>query len=292
MGNGIAAIDHMLIGVRDLEAARESWRRLGFTPTPRGRHIGRGTANYCIMFAQDYLELIGRGSDPESRAAPADERSRQLDAFLARREGAMAAAFAPEGGAEAAHAALAGRGLHPGEPRALARRIELPEGDATPRFSLVSLPPEETPGLDCFLCGHLTPELMRRPEWLAHANGALGINGFHVLVETTAPLITAYDRLFGLSQVTTTDAVLCLQIGRQRIMFSTPDDFLTMHPALDLAADFPLPGIAAIEFAAADLDETAAFLRRAGIALAQLPGGSLAVPASEASGAILFFSAG
>ena len=59
MRNGIAGIDHVIIGVRDLERARMGWTRLGFTLTPRGRHLGQETANYCIMFARDYLELLG-----------------------------------------------------------------------------------------------------------------------------------------------------------------------------------------------------------------------------------------
>ena len=46
---GITGIDHTLVGVRDLEAARATWTRLGFSVTPRGRHIGWGTGNYCVM---------------------------------------------------------------------------------------------------------------------------------------------------------------------------------------------------------------------------------------------------
>ncbi len=119
----------------------------------------------------------------------------------------LASRVAPAGTAEEARAALLRRQLHPSEPRPLARQIELPQGTVLPRFSLISLPPEETPGLDSFLCSHLTPELMRRPEWLAHPNGAIGLKAVHVLVESTAPLLPAYDRLFGIVQVTTTDAV-------------------------------------------------------------------------------------
>ena len=55
----VLGIDHVLAGVADLEAARAAWRRLGFTVTPRGRHIGWGTGNYCIMFPDDYVELLG-----------------------------------------------------------------------------------------------------------------------------------------------------------------------------------------------------------------------------------------
>jgi Glyoxalase-like domain len=283
MRSGIAGIDHVIVGVRDLESARRGWARLGFATTLRGRHIGQGTANYCIMFPGDYIELLG--------VVTADEYAHRLRAFLDRREGLMSVAFAPLGGTQEARAALLAHGLHPSEPRALGRELELPEGTAIPRFSLITLPAEETPGLDCFLCGHLTPDLLRRPSWLNHVNGAAGIQAIHALVGETAPLLPAYDRLLGIQQVTTTDALASVQIGRHRILFSTPDDFLTMHPGLDVDAAFPLPGIIALELAVADLAGTADYFAKAGIRFAELSGGSLAVPPSEANGAFLFFSA-
>lgn len=282
MRDGIAGIDHVIVAVRDLEGARTAWHRLGFTLSPRGRHIGQGTANYCIMFPADYLELLGI-------VDPADLVER-LSAFLTRREGPMAAAFAPAGSADEARAALLRRQLHPSEPRPLARRIELPEGMATPRFSLISLPPEETPGLDSFLCSHLTPELMRRPQWLAHANGAKGLNAIHVLVSSTAPLLPAYDRLLGIVRVTTTDAVAAVHVGRQRIVFGTPDDFQTMHPGLELDPEFPLPAIAALELGVERLQQTADHLTRARIDFVQMPDGDLAVPARDATGTVVLFT--
>ena len=163
MDYGIAGIDHLIVGVRDLEQARLGWSRLGFTLSPRGRHIGQGTANYCIMFATDYVELLGI-VDP-------NDFVQRLDMFLAQREGLMAAAFAPAGAPEDVRAALLGRELHPSEPRLLGRQLELPEGTVVPRFSLMSLPADETPGLDCFICTHLTPELAsseRRARFEGH----------------------------------------------------------------------------------------------------------------------------
>lgn len=284
MDHGIAGIDHVIIGVRDLERARGAWSRLGFTLSPRGRHIGRGTANYCIMFPSNYLELMGIVDVADS--------VERLAAFLARREGPMAAAFAPVGTAEEARAVLLDRGLHPSEPRPLGRRTELPGETLMPRFSLVSLPPEETPGLDSFLCSHLTPELMRRPEWLVHANGAQRLAAIHVLVDSTAPLLGAYDRLLGIVQVTTTDAVAAIHVGRQRIVFATPDDFRTMHPGLDFEHELPLPGIgiAAIELGVERLERTAEHLSQTQIDFVRLPDGDLAVPPHEATGAIVLFT--
>jgi Glyoxalase-like domain len=281
MDNGIAGIDHVIVGVRDLERARLGWSRLGFTLSPRGRHIEQGTANYCIMFPSDYVELLG--------IVDANDFVQRLDTFLTQREGLMAAAFAPAAALEDVRSALLGRQLHPSEPRPLGRQLELPEGTVVPRFSLISLPAGETPGLDGFICAHLTPELMRRPEWLHHPNGALGLRGIHVLVESTTALLEPYDRLFGIAQVTTTDAVVCVHVGEHLIVFSTPDDFSTMHPALGLDPDFPLPGIVSLELAISRREHTADYLTRQKIPFDEMPDGSLVVPASEANGAMLFY---
>ena len=284
MPNSIAGIDHIIVAVRDLENARTAWSRLGFALSPRGRHIGQGTANYCVMFPSDYLELLG--------IVDAADSVERLDAFLARREGPIAVAFAPAGTAEEARAALLRRQLHPSEPRPLARQIELPGGTVLPRFSLISMPPDETPGLDSFLCSHLTPTLMRRPEWLAHPNGAIGLRAVHVLVESTAALLPAYDRLFGIVQVTTTDAVAVVHIGRQRLVFTTPDDFQTMHPGIEIDPGFSTPAIVALELGVERLQRTIDHLTQWQVAFNEMPGGTLAVPAREASGAVLLFSEG
>ena len=103
MRNGIAGIDHVIVGVRDLDRARMGWTRLGFTLSPRGRHIGQGTANYCIMFASDFLELLG--------IVDANDCVQHLAAFLSQREGLRAVAFAPAGTPEEVRSALLQRRL-------------------------------------------------------------------------------------------------------------------------------------------------------------------------------------
>jgi len=204
----------------------------------------------------------------------------------------MATAFAPAAAPEVVREALLHLQLHPSEPRLLGRLIELPEGAVMPRVSLISLPPAETPGLDCFICAHLTPELMRRPGWLAHPNGATGLKGIDVLVEHTTPLLPAYDRLFGIQQVTTTDTVASIRVGRHRLAFSTPDDFVTMHPGIDLDSGFGLPAIVSLELGIERRERTANHFVEQQILFEEMPDGSLMVPANEANGAILFFSEG
>jgi catechol 2,3-dioxygenase-like lactoylglutathione lyase family enzyme len=284
MDNGIAGIDHVIVGVENLERARLGWTRLGFTLTPRGRHIGQGTANYCIMFRRDYLELLG--------FVERDEYGHRLETFLARREGPMSVAFAPARNAAATREALIGLGLHPGEPRALGRALELPEGAVVPRFTLLTVPPDETPAIDCFVCGHLTPDLVRRPRWLSHPNGASGITTVHLLVVDPTALANAYSRLAGTEQVSEGAGSLAVRLGRHRLLFTTVEQFRAAHPGIAVPGDFPMPGIVALDLAVRSRKRTAAYLQKAGVVFDELPDGRLAVAPGEANGTIILFGDG
>src|SRR5260370_1276228 len=120
-------VDHLQVVVRDLEMAKRTWARLGFTVTPRGRHQGRGTGNYCVV---------------------------------------------------------------------------LPEGDATLRFRLVTPADGTVPGIRAFVCHHTTPELTRRPAWLAHANQVIQVQSYTLAAEDPAPIVEFFGRWFGRDAVT------------------------------------------------------------------------------------------
>jgi catechol 2,3-dioxygenase-like lactoylglutathione lyase family enzyme len=273
----LSGIDHVIVGVADLDRARLAWTRLGFTLTPRGRHLEKGTGNYCIMFAHDYLELMG--------VVEPTQDSGGLDQFLRGGEGLRGLAFATRAG-DATADALARRGLHPGAPRDLSRQLELPEGTVLPRFELVSLPPEETPALSAFVCRHLTPELVRRPDWLSHPNAIAGVVGVTIMVEATEPLRAAYDRLFG-AGVNTTDDVLTVHVGRHRLVFATPDDVSALYPEAEIDLERALPAMVALTLKSADIERTVDHLTQWQVAYEELPGGGLLVPPAEATGALL-----
>jgi hypothetical protein len=154
------------------------------------------------------------------------------------------------------------------------------------------LPSEETPALDCFICGHLTPELVRRPEWLRHANGVTGIKAVHFLVDNPAPLFPAHRRLFGQDQVAEATDRVTADTGRNALSFTTPAAFRAAYPGFIVPADFPLPGIVALEFAVEGRAETDAYLRTAHIAFDELADGRLAIPAGEANGVALLLAEG
>jgi glyoxalase-like protein len=275
----LSGIDHVLIAVADLDRARLGWERLGFTLTPRGRHLGQGTGNYCIMFARDYLELLG--------LVDAGQGAGGLGDFLRAGEGARGVAFATRSAVETA-AELQRRGIAAGAPRDLARQLELPEATVLPRFKLVSLPPEATPGLSAFVCEHVTPELVRRPGWLVHANGAVALRGVTVLVEATEKLRLPYETLFG-SGVNTTDDVLTVHAGPHRLTFVTPDDFTALYPEAAFDVDRALPAIAALTLASRDLAQTADHLTQWQVPHDALADGTVLVQPQEANGALLIF---
>ncbi|HEV8027098.1 MAG TPA: VOC family protein [Stellaceae bacterium] len=281
MAGLVAGIDHVIIAVRDFGRVDLNWTRLGFALTPRGRHLQRGTANYCVMFATDYVELLGVVDPAQDLGG--------VDAFLAQREGIRSIAFASDAGSGTA-AALAARGLHPGTPRDLARQVELAEETIVPRFRLVALPPEETPGLDVLFCQHLTPELIRQPAWLAHPNGALALHGVTVVVESTAPLAAAYEKLVGPAAVNKTDAVLTVHAGPHRIVFATPDDFSALYPEVTLASALTLPAAAVLSLVSRDIELTIDHLTQWQVPYETLADGAVLVPPEEANGAALLFT--
>lgn len=163
----ITGLDHVILAVAALEAARDSWRRLGFTVTPRSRHIGWGTANHCIMFAADYVELLGVLDPGQFDNGLADRLARDG-------EGLLGIALAT-GDADQAAAAFAAAGAGAEPARDLARLLDLPEGAVQPSFRLAYPARRDAFGLSLFACEHRTPGLLRRPEWEHHANGAAGI---------------------------------------------------------------------------------------------------------------------
>ncbi len=280
---GIDGIDHVIVGVRALEEARERYARLGFALTPRGSHIGWGTANYCIMFRDDYIELLG--------IADASQFTNNLDKFLAKREGLMALAFASRDAALAAEH-LRARGVAAEGPSALERRLELPEGTVLPRFRLVRFPEAAAPGLAAFVCQHLTPELVRRPAWLAHPNGASRIISLTVVVEHPAALAEAYEKLLGHGAVTPTDRLITVRVGRHAILFVDPDELTVLHPKAEALAGTEAPYLAAMTVGVASPEATAGLLAAHAVPHEREADGALVVPPSAAAGLWLIFEKG
>lgn len=183
-------IDHVVILVRDLDAARDRYAGLGFTLSPRGFHSEKmGTANHTIMLEDDYFELLGV-------LRPTEQSRRWLDA-VTKREGLTGIAMKTDSAAKLA-AELRGRGIAAGDAVEFARPVDLPGGgQGEARFAVTQLPPGATPGADFFACEQRTRETVWLPELTRHANTATGLAGITIAVPDIDAATGAYGRLFG-----------------------------------------------------------------------------------------------
>jgi len=274
----ITAVDHVLVGVNDLDAAREAWSRLGFTLTPTGRHLGWGTANACIMFAGDYLELIGI-VDP-------GQFVNDLDQVLAERgEGLLGVAFATPDAA-AAHRELESLGITEA-PARLGRRLEDPAGAEELWFQVARLVPGGLPAVNGLLCQHLTPAALRRPGWLEHPNGVTGIDSVTIVVERAEDLVLPYRSLFGANAVETGHGRADVRIGPHALRFLSLDRFARRYPGMEPAVS--LPCAAVVTLRCRDLLATRQTLTERGIRPVPAQGLRLVVAPTAATGTIVEF---
>jgi glyoxalase-like protein len=175
----IDGLDHVVIAVRDLQAAAGAWADLGFTVSPRGLHSPHmGSGNHTIMFGEDYVELLGVVT-PQPHNEP-------MRRFLEEREGLERCAFTTRDAA-AGVAALRERGLAGVGPLEFGRPVPLPGGGETEaRFSVFQWPEAEAPGgVRIFACQHHTRDAVWVPELQRHANGVSAIR--RVLVADPEP---------------------------------------------------------------------------------------------------------
>ncbi|MFQ6017490.1 MAG: VOC family protein [Kiloniellaceae bacterium] len=283
MSRAITGVDHVLVGVRDLEAARLAYRRLGFTVSSRGRHVGWGTANYCLMFPANYVELLGIVDPAQS--------TNKLDEFLKTREGVMGVAFACDDAAAAAKA-LRGAGIDAEGPKELKRVLEAAEGESAPAFKLVDLPAAATPGAPAFLCQHLSRPLVWQAPWLEHANGARGLVSVTGVVGDPGALALAYGGLFGFDKVRVSDGFVEVATGGAVLRFTTPDWLGRLYPGLAGLPAYPVPWLAGLRLAVRDLAWTAALLESAGTPYFRDGDRLLRLPPQAACGVLLEFAAG
>jgi catechol 2,3-dioxygenase-like lactoylglutathione lyase family enzyme len=280
MITAIEGLDHALVGVQDLEAARRNWTRLGFHACPRGRHIGWGTANYCLMFAQNYIELLGI-VDPT-------KFTNNLDHFLAQREGFLGLAFR-SGDAEVTADFLRRQGGEVVGPTELKRVIELPAGDALPAFRLVHPERRQVPGLSAFFCQHLSADLVWQAAFLTHPNGALGIKGVVTVVAEPGALAQDYGALFGAEAVAVSDGLVAVRAGNCGLTFATAQALAeVIYPALPAPPDLSEPYTLALQIAVADLQATEAFFTAAAVPFLGL-GDRLLLSPAQANGVLLEF---
>lgn len=170
-------IDHLVLVVRNLDAAAAFYERLGFQVGGRNRHPW-GTQNRLIQFRSSFLELITVGDDP-ARIPPHEPGRFSFGAFirdyLERREG-LAMFVLDSSDAQADAADFAREGIGGFEPFFFERKGRRPDGtDTHVAFSLAFAMDPDLPDAAFFTCQQHFPEAFWNAAFQVHPNGARDI---------------------------------------------------------------------------------------------------------------------
>ena len=214
----------------------------------------------------------------------------QLDQFLEQGEGLMGLALATPD-AELAHTELCQRGFNPQDVKNLTRNFELSSGAVQPRFQLCFLSDVETHGLmSVVFCQHLTPELLRKPEWLTHQNGAQGVSSVTCVVPDLEVAQQTQERLFGAETVECDNTELHVHVAQHHsIRMLNRQGFRREYGSLSDASWPREKFIAAVALAVADLPVCEALLKERDVHHTKSGDHTIRVAPQEACGVILEF---
>ena len=221
------------------------------------------------MFPDDYLELRG--------IIDASRFTMHLDEHLdAHGEGLMGVAFGTSDVQQSHEEAIA-RGIDAGDIRHLTRNFEHPEGWTQPSFELFAPAADDIEGLmHVVVLQHLTPELIRRPDFLIHANGCVGVNAISGTILDVESCATKMRRLLGDDAVTRQDDGLLLRVpSGQSIILSAADK----------------QGLESMTLRVNELSAAETVFESNGVAFTRPDDNSICVAAADACGTVLQFTA-
>ncbi len=286
------SIDHLVLAVRDLDAAGAFYERLGFIVGARNSHPW-GTQNRLVQFRGAFLELISVAD--EALIPPHGEGTFSFGAFvrdyLKEREGfAMVALTSSDAQADAA--AFAHGDIGAFAPFSFERIGIGPDGE--PRqvaFSLAFARNERAPGAGFFVCQHHRPENFWNEAVQRHPNGAAGIRSIaltsenptdhHIFVSAFTGQRDLKSSSFGIAATLADGATLDV-LGDAAARYQFGDDALAPHGEGDLVG---------LAVAVTDLAALERHLAQAGVPCRR-HGQRVVVPAKAAFGTAIAFTHG
>ena len=276
-------IDHVLIAVRDLDAAKDTFERLGFKVTPEGRHPGRGTSNRLVVFGGEYLELISVHDREGDLFRP------NLPSFLDEREGLFIFSMGtPDVHGRARSVREAGVLIT--DPVKGSRQAA--DGTTAYSWTQAEIDPEAMPGSQTFFIQHNHTIEERYTEPLdptSHPNGVTGISSLSLAVKDADGAARRWTDVFGLVRVSEEAGCVLLGFENSSLDFCQPDGG---DDALGEFIETWGEGPYRIVFSCKDLDATEALLKGNGVEGVERCGDSLVVPPGSAQGVRMSFVQG
>ncbi|WID97032.1 VOC family protein [Bosea vestrisii] len=217
-------LDHLVIGVADLDTAGTFYERLGFRVGARNRHPW-GTENRIVQFPGAFLELITIGD--VTLIPPHAPRHFSFGAFvrdaLARGEGMSMLALESRDAVGDANGFRAA-GIGDFEPFFFERQARRPDGsEVRVAFSLAFA--ENQAASDCgfFVCQQHEPQNFWNPAFQQHENGASGLSAVFMVTEEPAAQVSLLGSFSGAESFGTPEGGLRLPLPRGRLEVLTPE---------------------------------------------------------------------
>jgi hypothetical protein len=279
-------LDHIVHAVRDLDAAADLYRCLGFTVGARNRHPW-GTHNHIVQMPGFFIELLTLaepdrlGDDGFSRLFAAYNRD-----FIARGEG-FSLLILESRDARADEAAFRAVGIACSEVMRFEREGKRPDGSTVKvGFSLAFAENKEAPDIHFATCQQHYPENFWNPAFQRHANSVQDVAGVVAVAAAPEPHRPFFEAFTG-ARATTIDGGFAVALPRGTIEVITPDAFLQRFgvTAPDTARGARL---AALRLAVADASLLQDVPEQAGLG-GLYAGNPTVVGSEDAMGAVLVF---
>lgn len=282
-------LDHLVIGVADLDAAGTFYETLGFRVGARNRHPW-GTENRIVQFPGAFLELITVGD--ATLIPPHGPRHFSFGAFvrdaLVRGEGmSMLVLESRDSTGDAAQFRAAGIGDF--EPFFFERQARRPDGsEARVAFSLAFAENGAAPDCAFFVCQQHEPQNFWNPAFQQHENGASGLAAVFMVSDEPADQAAFLGAFSGAASFATPEAGLRLPLPRGRLEVLTPEAAVAM---LDDDGGRRSSHFTGFAVTVPDLGAVRARLAERDIAYRH-GGARIVVPASAALGCAIVFELG
>jgi hypothetical protein len=218
-------LDHIVHAVRDLEAAADAYRSLGFTVGVRNRHPW-GTHNHIVQFPGFFIEILTMaepdklGDDGFSTMFGGYHRD-----FLERREGFSMLILESRDAAADQHDFAAAK-IAASPAMRFEREGKRPDGSKVQvAFSLAFARDLQAPQIGLAVCQQHFPENFWNADFQRHANGTTGVRGVVMVAADPAGHAAAIEAFAGARAEHISAREIAIATPRGTITILTPAAF-------------------------------------------------------------------
>ncbi len=284
-------LDHIVHAVRDLDAAAELYRRLGFTVGARNRHSW-GTHNHLVQLPGFFVELLTvaepekLGNDGFSALFGTFNRI-----FLKRHEG-LSLLLLESRDAVADAAAFRAAKIGVSDAMHFEREGKRPDGSTVKvAFSLAFARDARAPAIGFAVCQQHFPENFWNPAFQQHPNTANGVAGVVLVAENPTDHHIFLSAFTGVRDLSATSSGITASTPRGDVKVMDPaafrSHFGTEPP--DISQDASQGArLAAIQFRVRDRAALTAALNAGGIASSSRMSSTIVAPATTMGATLVF----